>query len=370
MKNFKTCMGIALTVTLSFTHAFGMKTTIQKSLATVQGAITTASTNLATAPGNPEIINILTTLNDAIKNATPTPKQVKINLSNNVASFGLTQDLEKVVQAFSTFLFVDVVTKSVHKSIEGPSSAVQDQFTNFLNAIGASSSLLEQVAQKASIENTAKAASTLTTLVTSEQATAQAVSTATKHIRLGKKLSPMDTSMIQQPEILNALTSADNDEKSAYIPKNFSWVSEEDGKMLAGMALPNSKKDIEFLDSKDIGLLVTLTKEKVLPTDWFKGTGVKNIRIPVKDFHTPTLDQADEFIQNVRQTHAMGKGVAVHCWGGIGRTGTMLATWFVAEKNMDADEAIGLIRKLRPHSIETTPQEQFVRDYDKHVHNG
>lgn len=153
-----------------------------------------------------------------------------------------------------------------------------------------------------------------------------------------------------------------------YKPRNFSWVSEEEGKKLAGLALPASKKDIEYLDNQNIGLLVTLTAEKQLPAAWFEGTNVKNIRIPVVDYTTPTFEQVDTFIKKARKMHAKGKGVAVHCWGGIGRTGTFLASWFVAEKGMDADQAIKLIRQLRPHSVETPQQEQFVRDYYKHLH--
>lgn len=149
--------------------------------------------------------------------------------------------------------------------------------------------------------------------------------------------------------------------------KNFGWVNKTAGQWIGGMAKPQSPLDLEILKSLNVGLVVSLQKinfDVSISTDidfinWYS---------PVKDFSIPTVDQVNEFVQRVDQAHAKGKRVIVHCTAGIGRTGTMLACWFVAKKNMTAKEAIKTVRKFRPGSIETEEQIQFVSDYYDTVH--
>jgi atypical dual specificity phosphatase len=54
--------------------------------------------------------------------------------------------------------------------------------------------------------------------------------------------------------------------------------------------------------------------------------------------------------------------VAVHCGAGLGRTGVILACWFVS-KNLSVKNAIARVRRLRPGSIETESQEEAVAEF-------
>jgi protein-tyrosine phosphatase len=54
--------------------------------------------------------------------------------------------------------------------------------------------------------------------------------------------------------------------------------------------------------------------------------------------------------------------VAVHCGAGLGRTGVVLAAYFVST-GMTAAAAITKVRKLRPHSIETDEQAEAVEQF-------
>jgi hypothetical protein len=55
-----------------------------------------------------------------------------------------------------------------------------------------------------------------------------------------------------------------------------------------------------------------------------------------------------------------GEGVVVHCVGGTGRTGTVLACT-LRRLGHSADEAIAAVRQYRPHWPESLWQEQVVR---------
>jgi len=54
-----------------------------------------------------------------------------------------------------------------------------------------------------------------------------------------------------------------------------------------------------------------------------------------------------------------GKAVAIHCWGGKGRTGTIAARILI-ERGLAPEAAIAAIRQCRPGAIETTAQVDYV----------
>ena len=59
--------------------------------------------------------------------------------------------------------------------------------------------------------------------------------------------------------------------------------------------------------------------------------------------------------------------VAVHCLIGRGRTGSMIACYFIHTRGMSSTEAINYTRQIRPGSIETPEQEQLIHDFEKHI---
>lgn len=57
-----------------------------------------------------------------------------------------------------------------------------------------------------------------------------------------------------------------------------------------------------------------------------------------------------------------GKNIFIHCMGGLGRTG-VVAAMLLIEAGYSANQAITAVRSSRPHTIETSAQEDFVRNY-------
>lgn len=144
--------------------------------------------------------------------------------------------------------------------------------------------------------------------------------------------------------------------------QGFSWVI--DGK-LAGLPRPGAyrsvEEDLDFLRDAGIGLLVSLTERRVDPAA-ARERGIEILRITIIDFTAPTLEQQREFVAAVDESLAQGRPAGVHCAAGIGRTGTMLATYLVST-GMEARAAIDEVRRRRPASIQTAEQEDAVHAY-------
>ena len=84
--------------------------------------------------------------------------------------------------------------------------------------------------------------------------------------------------------------------------------------------------------------------------------------MPVADGGAPTLDQAQEFIAFVDSQLRDRHPVAVHCEAGLGRTGTMLATYLIAQGDT-AETAIHRVRAVEQSAVETPRQIQFLQQF-------
>lgn len=138
-------------------------------------------------------------------------------------------------------------------------------------------------------------------------------------------------------------------------PRNFSWLIPD---RLAGMGLPRSVDELAALRAQGVRALVSL-HEQPLPIAALERCGLTATHIPIADFTAPTMEQAADAVAAIDRALANGEPVAVHCHGGMGRTGTILACYLVAH-GMGAADAIARLRALRPGSIETPEQEAAV----------
>jgi atypical dual specificity phosphatase len=103
-----------------------------------------------------------------------------------------------------------------------------------------------------------------------------------------------------------------------------------------------------------------------LPRDQVAEAGLKYLHLQILDFHPPCLEQIDEFIAFIDECKEAGTLALVHCFAGMGRTGTMLACYLGRDQpELTADQAIAQIRKMRPGSIETLSQEDVIHAYFK-----
>ena len=136
-----------------------------------------------------------------------------------------------------------------------------------------------------------------------------------------------------------------------------SWVAPG----VLGCAYPRTDRALAALSASGVRLLVNLNERPHDPSR-LRLHGLREVHLPVRDFVAPSPDQIERGLDAVLETLAAGEAAAVHCGGGLGRTGTLLACYLITSGEVvGAEEALRQVRALRPGSVETPAQAAAVR---------
>jgi protein-tyrosine phosphatase len=94
-------------------------------------------------------------------------------------------------------------------------------------------------------------------------------------------------------------------------------------------------------------------------------------RLSIADLGVPTAEHMHRILDLIEAEQAAGRAVYVHCWGGVGRTGTVVGCHLV-RGGLDGKAALAKLAQLWrtvekcdwcPDSPETEQQRAFVRDW-------
>ena len=104
---------------------------------------------------------------------------------------------------------------------------------------------------------------------------------------------------------------------------------------------------------------------------------VEHHNFPIGDFGLPTPETMKSILDTIDASLQSGRKIYLHCWGGIGRTGTTVGCYLV-RRGRTGEEALRQLaewRKTVPksqihfHSPETNEQVEFIRNWAKHEDN-
>ena len=141
---------------------------------------------------------------------------------------------------------------------------------------------------------------------------------------------------------------------------NFSWILEDS---LAAAQGPTTRRDLIFLQLQDIRAIVRMEENTI------SGEALEMVDLyePVPDYTAPSLEQIHHMVTFIEaEIETWEHPVVVTCQAGLGRTGTVLASYLVYV-GYKPEDAIKLIRNLRPGSIQTADQEDSIKRYHEYL---
>lgn len=144
-----------------------------------------------------------------------------------------------------------------------------------------------------------------------------------------------------------------------------------------------TRKRVDALIEAGFDLFIDLTKpEENLPYAGILQEEAKiyevqatYLRFPIGDFGLPTAQQMNSILDAIDESLQAGRKIYLHCWGGIGRTGTTVGCYLVRQ-GKTGEEALEQLSiwwrgvpksRYHLHSPETLEQMEFVRawvEYD------
>lgn len=151
----------------------------------------------------------------------------------------------------------------------------------------------------------------------------------------------------------------------AFGPTGFLWL--DDGR-IAGSGRPGLlaplEHDLRNLRNLGIHTVISLEAEHPPPVETLTKYGLESRFEPIVDMGAPTIEQCRRVLGYIDDCNDRGRAVLVHCRGGLGRTGTILAAHLVA-RGMSALSAIEKVREIEPRLVQSDAQRSFLSQFSQ-----
>jgi len=136
--------------------------------------------------------------------------------------------------------------------------------------------------------------------------------------------------------------------------------------LLCGMSRPGLVGDAadayRELTGHGVRTLLCLEERCAYAIEPVRAAGLSLHRFPMPDMAPPSFSQAVDICRLAEPAIRANDGIAVHCRGGLGRTGTVLAAilvWFGDTAAM----AVQRVRAAKPRAIQSEAQQRFLTDF-------
>lgn len=146
-----------------------------------------------------------------------------------------------------------------------------------------------------------------------------------------------------------------------WINRNNSGSGSKKRIRIAGASEPQIS-DFPFLLSIELGGMICL-QEEANSLELATLLELPYLHSPIVDFSVPTEEALERIIEFCLECQENNPAlpILVHCTGGHGRTGTVLAALLIVLDQVNPDDAIKRVREVNPHAIETKDQEALIR---------
>jgi atypical dual specificity phosphatase len=126
--------------------------------------------------------------------------------------------------------------------------------------------------------------------------------------------------------------------------------------------------DLQALKAVGVTQLISLTEEPFQP-EIAASHRIACHAFPMPDMHPPSQEQGIALCERIDQLLAAGEVVAVHCRAGLGRTGTVLACYWLwlAQGRLSAVKALEDVRRLEPGWVQSAAQVRFLEEFSIYV---
>jgi hypothetical protein len=113
----------------------------------------------------------------------------------------------------------------------------------------------------------------------------------------------------------------------------------------------------------DVFLDLTHEQDGLASYEELLANGVRRVSMPVPDFSVPDERRLAGILDRIDGELAAGRTVYVHCWGGVGRTGTVVGCWLVRHGS-SGEEALARLAELHgatPNGWRRSPETDAQR---------
>ena len=159
---------------------------------------------------------------------------------------------------------------------------------------------------------------------------------------------------------------------------DLNWIVRSDKLKILAFAGPSYEKNISpegyctlapadyipYFKKNSVDLVVRLNKKNYHEED-FERAGIRHVEHFFVDGSCPSMKILQQVLDSFESV-PKGKGFAVHCKAGLGRTGTCIGAYLMKHYRFTAAEVIGWMRVCRPGCV-IGPQQHFLKQIESRM---